>query len=77
MFISVFDIFKIGLGPSSSHTSAPMSASKKFLNLSCKYIDSKYSKSNTFKIQCILKGSLGWTGKNHESDKAIILGNLY
>jgi hypothetical protein len=47
MFISVFDIFKIGLGSSSSYTFAPMEASRRFLALYYKYI-----KSKNFKIKC-------------------------
>ena len=69
MLISVFDLFKIGIGPSSSHTVGPMLAAQRFLqNLP----DLK----SVSKVQVELCGSLGATGRGHGSDKAIILGLL-
>lgn len=68
--ISVFDIYKIGVGPSSSHTVGPMKAGKQF-------IDDLRSMG---KLQCITKitvdiyGSLSLTGKGHHTDIAIIMG---
>jgi len=66
MHISVFDIFKIGIGPSSSHTVGPMRAAKRFAELVTPQLPT------IVKIE--LFGSLGFTGKGHGSDKAIILG---
>ena len=66
--ISVFDIFKIGVGPSSSHTVGPMKAARQFA-LGLANADGKVSK-----IQATLFGSLAYTGKGHGTDSAIILG---
>jgi len=70
MSLSVFDIFKIGIGPSSSHTVGPMRAARQFL-LDCK-------EQNIFEliteVTVQLYGSLALTGKGHGSDKAVILG---
>jgi L-serine dehydratase len=70
MAVSVFDLFKIGIGPSSSHTVGPMRAARLFaLRLAHEgLID------HTTRIQAQLYGSLGATGKGHGSDKAVILG---
>ena len=67
---SIFEIFKIGIGPSSSHTVAPMKAGKSFRDelLSHKEIN------NLTKIEVTLQGSLAFTGKGHGTDKGIILG---
>ncbi len=66
--ISVFDIFKIGVGPSSSHTIGPMKAAFSF-------IQSVLSADLTVsKIQVILYGSLAYTGKGHATDSAVLLG---
>ncbi len=70
MAISVFDLFKIGIGPSSSHTVGPMKAARLFaLGLA----DEGLLASVT-SLQVELFGSLGLTGKGHGSDKAVILG---
>ena len=68
MFQSVLDIFKIGLGPSSSHTIGPLVAASLFLN------KIKLSNFTPHSIQVSFHGSLAFTGKGHSSDKAIILG---
>ncbi len=70
MAISVFDLFKIGIGPSSSHTVGPMIAARKFI------LDIEQSKQlkNVTRIQAEMYGSLGATGKAHGTPKAIILG---
>ena len=68
MFQSVFDIFKIGLGPSSSHTIGPLLAASNFLDL----IDKSMFKPYAIKVS--LHGSLAYTGIGHGTDKAIILG---
>jgi L-serine dehydratase len=68
--ISVFDMFSIGIGPSSSHTVGPMKAANAFIqNL---VTDSQLS--TTTRIKTELYGSLGQTGKGHGTGKAVILG---
>src|SRR5262245_58676719 len=70
MSISVFSIFSIGIGPSSSHTLGPMHASLKYpLNLENSGII-----KNTGHIKVDLYGSLALTGKGHLTDTAIMLG---
>jgi len=68
--ISVFDIFKIGIGPSSSHTVGPMRAAKRFAERL--EVDGQLTATASVKVE--LFGSLGFTGKGHGSDKAILLG---
>lgn len=72
MAISVFDLFKIGIGPSSSHTVGPMRAAKAFLEGLKR--DGLLGQVGSLKAE--LYGSLSATGKGHGSDKAIILGLL-
>ena len=70
MAVSVFDLFKIGIGPSSSHTVGPMRAARLFgLRLQHDGVLDR-----TVRVQVILYGSLGATGKGHGSDKAVLLG---
>ena len=70
MAISVFDLFKIGIGPSSSHTVGPMRAARMFaMGLKEQGL---LSRVHTLKAE--LFGSLGATGKGHGSDKAVLLG---
>lgn len=68
--ISVFDIYKIGIGPSSSHTVGPMKAAYDFLHMAKEagHLD------NADGIKVELFGSLGQTGKGHGTGKAVILG---
>ena len=70
MHISVFDIFKIGIGPSSSHTVGPMRAARRFAERLA--ADGQLAATTGVKVE--LFGSLGFTGKGHGSDKAIFLG---
>ncbi|GAA4133388.1 L-serine ammonia-lyase [Actinomadura keratinilytica] len=70
MAISVFDLFKIGIGPSSSHTGGPMAAAHRFARGLAR--DGLLDK--TASVRAVLYGSLGLTGKGHGSDKAVILG---
>ncbi|RJL32390.1 L-serine ammonia-lyase [Bailinhaonella thermotolerans] len=70
MAISVFDLFKIGIGPSSSHTGGPMAAAHKF----ARGLHQDGLLEKTARIEAILYGSLGLTGKGHGSDKAVLLG---
>jgi L-serine dehydratase len=65
MFLSVFDIYKIGIGPSSSHTVGPMVAALRFL---------KGLTQTSGRIHVSLHGSLAFTGKGHGTDRAIVLG---
>ncbi|NKF52440.1 L-serine ammonia-lyase [Shewanella sp. WXL01] len=68
--ISVFDMFKIGIGPSSSHTVGPMKAGKIFMqNVADQGLLDKVDE-----LQAELFGSLGQTGKGHGTGKAVILG---
>lgn len=68
--ISVFDIFKIGIGPSSSHTMGPWRAAQRFL----REIGREDSFDHVEAVQVDLYGSLAKTGKGHGTDLAIILG---
>jgi L-serine dehydratase len=68
--ISVFDLFKIGIGPSSSHTGGPMAAAHRF----ARGLSDDGLLEKTASVQVILYGSLGLTGKGHGSDKAVVLG---
>lgn len=70
MAISVFEIFSVGIGPSSSHTVGPMKAAKLFLDSLIR----KNLVENTATIKCDFYGSLGLTGKGHSSDTAFLLG---
>jgi len=70
MAISVFDLFKIGIGPSSSHTVGPMRAAALFSHALVR----ARSTAAVARIQVELFGSLGATGRGHGTDKAIILG---
>jgi L-serine dehydratase len=70
MAISVFDLFKIGIGPSSSHTGGPMAAAHRF----ARTLHHESLLEKTRRVQAILYGSLGLTGKGHGSDKAVLLG---
>jgi len=68
--ISVFDLFKVGIGPSSSHTVGPMIAAGMFMD----DLDQQPGIEQLARIKTDLLGSLGATGKGHGSDKAILLG---
>ncbi len=68
--ISAFDIFKIGIGPSSSHTVGPMNAGKSFIT----ELATRGDLTQTTRIVVDLYGSLSLTGKGHATDVAIIMG---
>lgn len=70
MAISVFDLFKIGIGPSSSHTVGPMYASRRLAET----LATQGLFESTTRVKVDLYGSLGATGKGHGSDKAVMLG---
>jgi L-serine dehydratase len=65
-YVGVFDLFKIGVGPSSSHTSGPMTAAANFVR--------GLSEAPVAGIKVTLFGSLAWTGKGHATDSAVVLG---
>jgi len=73
MFISVLDLLKIGIGPSSSHTMGPMVAARDFIGRAGRYV-AAHPHIRDSHIRCTLKGSLAFTGKGHNSDRAITLG---
>ncbi len=64
--ISVFELFKIGVGPSSSHTVGPMRAAAAFV--------ADLATERVARVQATLLGSLAFTGKGHATDRAVILG---
>lgn len=68
MFLSVFDMFKVGVGPSSSHTMGPMVAAGRFLDLL------RASPFQAAGLRASLHGSLAFTGVGHATDRATILG---
>lgn len=68
MFLSVFDMFKVGIGPSSSHTMGPMVAAARFLDLM------RASPFEFHGVKASLHGSLAFTGVGHATDRATILG---
>lgn len=70
MYISIFDLFSIGIGPSSSHTVGPMKASAAFAQL----LETKGLLAQVERVTADLYGSLALTGKGHQTDAAIILG---
>ena len=65
---STFELFSIGVGPSSSHTIGPMRAGRDFVNIN------KNLLSQTTRVQIDLYGSLALTGKGHKTDYAVVLG---
>jgi L-serine dehydratase len=70
MELSVFDLFKIGIGPSSSHTVGPMRAARRFAGM----LDAAGTLQSVARIQVDLFGSLALTGKGHATDRAVLLG---
>jgi L-serine dehydratase len=68
MFLSVFDMFKVGIGPSSSHTMGPMVAAARFLD------SLRASPFHFHGLKASLHGSLAFTGVGHATDRATILG---
>lgn len=68
MFLSVFDMFKVGIGPSSSHTMGPMVAAARFLDLM------RATPFHYHGLKASLHGSLAFTGVGHATDRATILG---
>jgi len=73
MFVSVFEIFKVSIGPSSSHTMGPMVAANKFIQ-HLKTNKGRFDRGDACRIQCKLQGSLAFTGKGHATDSAVLFG---
>src|SRR6202049_803419 len=70
MAISIFDLFTIGIGPSSSHTVGPMRAARRF----AQRLEREALLSQLARLRIELFGSLAMTGKGHGTDRAVILG---
>src|SRR6476620_2483308 len=68
--ISVFDMFKIGVGPSSSHTLGPWKAALRFIEI----LQQKNLLYRTHSVTVLLYGSLAKTGKGHGTDIAVLMG---
>jgi L-serine dehydratase len=68
MNVSVFDLFKLGIGPSSSHTMGPMTAARRFLERLGERTE------QTARVEVTLYASLALTGRGHATDRAVILG---
>ncbi len=68
MNVSAFDLFKLGIGPSSSHTMGPMTAACRFLERLAGQLE------QTARVQATLYASLALTGRGHATDRAVILG---
>lgn len=73
MFLSIFDIFKIGIGPSSSHTMGPMVAAARFLD-ELRALPPAEPAREALHVRASLHGSLAFTGRGHATDRAVILG---
>ncbi|CTQ49252.1 L-serine ammonia-lyase [Jannaschia donghaensis] len=76
MFLSIFDIFKPGIGPSSSHTMGPMVAAARFLTALRGGAEPEPGAGPPARLTATLHGSLAWTGKGHATDRAVMLGLL-
>ena len=70
MTVSVFELFKVGIGPSSSHTVGPMKAAYLFVSR----LAAEGLIEDTATVRCELFGSLALTGRGHGTDKAVLLG---
>lgn len=68
--LTVAEMFKPGLGPSSSHTTGPMKAAYRFVAL----LSQEELLARTARVECVLYGSLALTGKGHHTDRAVVLG---
>jgi L-serine dehydratase len=73
MFLSVFDLFKIGIGPSSSHTMGPMTAACRFLDLIAARRRATAA-PGIARLSVSFHGSLAYTGEGHASDRAVLIG---
>jgi L-serine dehydratase len=71
MAVSVFDLFKIGIGPSSSHTVGPMRAAARFIT---RWLEENGDLARTARVRAEVFGSLALTGRGHGTDKAVLMG---
>jgi L-serine dehydratase len=71
MAVSVFDLFKIGIGPSSSHTVGPMRAAARFVT---RWLEEAGTLGRVTRVRAELFGSLALTGRGHGTDKAVLMG---
>ena len=71
MAVSVFDLFKIGIGPSSSHTVGPMRAAARFIS---HWLAENGDLARTARVRAEVFGSLALTGRGHGTDKAVLMG---
>jgi L-serine dehydratase len=71
MAVSTFDLFKIGVGPSSSHTVGPMRAACRFVQ---KWLDESGRLAQVARVRSEVFGSLALTGRGHGTDKAVLMG---
>ncbi len=76
MSLSIFDLFKIGIGPSSSHTVGPMIAAVRFIGQLKSQTGAEQNLSQVSRVKTELFGSLALTGKGHATDTAVLLGLL-
>ncbi|MEO1746576.1 MAG: serine dehydratase beta chain, partial [Pseudomonadota bacterium] len=74
MFLSVFELYKIGIGPSSSHTMGPMAAAARFLDTLKNGSWPRPEGAVISRLRASLHGSLAYTGVGHATDRAVILG---
>jgi len=74
MFLSVFELYKIGIGPSSSHTMGPMSAAVRFLDEIRNGDWPRPAGVEVKRLSASLHGSLAYTGVGHGTDRAVVLG---
>ena len=71
MGVSVFDLFKIGIGPSSSHTVGPMRAAARFVE---RWLIETGQLTRCTRVRAEVFGSLALTGRGHGTDKAVLMG---
>ena len=71
MAVSTFDLFKIGIGPSSSHTVGPMRAAARFVD---KWLRQAGALDRVVRVRAEVYGSLALTGRGHGTDKAVLMG---
>ena len=71
MAVSTFDLFKIGIGPSSSHTVGPMRAAARFVS---RWLQENGDLQRTARVRAEVFGSLALTGRGHGTDKAVLMG---
>jgi L-serine dehydratase len=71
MAVSTFDLFKIGIGPSSSHTVGPMRAAARFVR---RWLEEPGRLADTARVRAEVFGSLALTGRGHGTDKAVLMG---